>query len=438
MKRELANLAIELTPTPSTPRHDPKLSQRTLSLFHSDDPCNLSVPGGRRLEFLHRDPNILFVEHFLSPRELLQFDELISAHRNAFKLSHTDSSSTGEVLQSEERTSESLVLPKASTALLRAVEARAAELVGLPADHTEPVQVVRYSNGASFHMHHDLAEIEEGRASATSRRAASGCTEAAASRDVSEVDGCPSYESYKGVMVDEPNGARRIVTVFVYLNTLPTGIGHTEFPLLSSSGKPRGVSCRPRSGSAIVFCNVDAQGRPDARLCHQACPVPPGDWKYGLNLWVTDVTQQAHAVDAAPCKRAPFTSRSKSLLSPLLFVEPTDLPPPPFAALKGMQLQRAHKRKGGTAKAPAAKGPAMIDGGTVESVHPLKGYRLVRDDGSAGYVSPVELLTMVPTDGCDLIRRRVKRIVPGVGGGFVDGSVVATVEEGLVEVLEEE
>jgi len=56
----------------------------------------------------------------------------------------------------DERTSISLALPKAADATLRAIESRAAELVGLPSDHVEPLQVVYYSEGARFDLHHDV------------------------------------------------------------------------------------------------------------------------------------------------------------------------------------------------------------------------------------------------------------------------------------------
>ena len=411
--RELDGLKVDLKPPPATPKVDPLLSSRLLTLFHhSDGRCDLRAAGGRRLEPLYRDPNIYLVEHFLSPRELLQFDELITAQRAAFKQSKTDSSDTGEFLASYERTSESLVLPKSSTALLRTVEARAAELVGLPSDHTEPIQAVRYTNGASFHMHHDLAQLEEGRASATSRKAAGAQADGGGDDDAT-----PSHQSFRGVAVEEPNGARRLVTLFVYLNTMPDGVGHTEFPLLKGAGLPRGVSCRPRAGAALVFCNVDAKGRPDARLCHQACPVPEGYWKYGLNLWVTDVTQQAHAVDAAPSPRKPpkaGAGRAASALSKLLFVEPADLPPPPLNALLGLALRR---------KAKGKAQPALA--GRVEGHHVTKGYRLVSDADVEEYVSAPELLRMAPASADDLVGRRVKRPTPGAAetGGFVEGTV---------------
>ena len=47
---------------------------------------------------------------------------------------------------------------------------------------------------------------------------------------------------------------------------------------------------RPCSGTALLFCNVAADGEPDPRVCHRACPVPPGHHKFGCNVWIADCT----------------------------------------------------------------------------------------------------------------------------------------------------
>ena len=109
----------------------------------------------RRLQRIHSEPPVYIVPHFLSARELDHLDELLTAERRQFKRSHTDADDLKHV--DEARTSISLALPKAADATLRAIEARAAELVGLPSDFVEPMQNVHYSDGARFDMHHDGA-----------------------------------------------------------------------------------------------------------------------------------------------------------------------------------------------------------------------------------------------------------------------------------------
>ena len=56
------------------------------------------------------------------------------------------------------------------------------------------------------------------------------------------------------------------MTFFVYLTTLPKGVGSTVFPRLSEVGKPRGTgrAIRPMRGRAVLWSNVDTQtGLPD-------------------------------------------------------------------------------------------------------------------------------------------------------------------------------
>ena len=368
---------------------DPTLPQRLRTLFHGEGGAleEAGCGGGRRLVPVYCDPPIYVVPNFLTARELDHFDDLLTRRRAAFKQSHTDGD--GERLISKERTSISLALPKSGDAVLRAIEARAAELVGLPSDHVEPLQIVHYSRGARFDMHHDLAPIrirgegdaEEGGAESSSsssnsnsnsrdgvdavvvgggrggssckggakgssaggdgdgggvsRSGSSGSSSSGSSSSSSSSGGgsgdqglgrapcaqAPSTRrlgdealaalSAKDVTVELTEGPRRLATLFLYLNTLPEGIGHTEFPLLPAElgghtelrrrgGGGGPFSVRPRCGTALLFCNVDASGAPDVRLCHRACPVPDGHIKFGVNVWVRATHAPCHASPPSP------------------------------------------------------------------------------------------------------------------------------------------
>ena len=400
--------------------HDPSLPQRLHSLFFApaESAAEAGCGGGRRLVPVHADPPMYVVPHFLSPRELDHFDDLITSRRTAFKNSHTDGDAGA--LVSEERTSISLALPKSGDAVLRAIEARAAELVGLPSDHVEPMQVVHYSHGAKFDMHHDLAPIEvrtddgEGGTDGNSVEGGSGehgegfrrSPRAHKGADA-DTDELARLET-RHVTVEAEDGPRRLVTLFVYLNTLPEGVGHTEFPLLrSASGKP--FSVRPRSGTALIFCNVDASGRPDVRLCHRACPVDDGHVKFGVNIWVSDVSQQAHVL-AVPSAggRKPGARGGKGLLAPLLFREADDLPPPPPAAIVGIEVRRKFGRLGTWT-------------GTVASHCPTNGYHIVYADGDEEDMAAEDLFRLPLVSPHSLVGRRVSKYF--AGHGRFDGEV---------------
>ena len=83
----------------------------------------------------------------------------------------------------------------------------------------------------------------------------------------------------------EAGSPRRLVTFFVYLNSLPEGEGHTEMTKL-------GISVQPRRGHALLFCNVDSRGEPEPLAAHRACPVRSGFIKFGMNIWITDSNLQ--------------------------------------------------------------------------------------------------------------------------------------------------
>lgn len=404
-----------------TQQRDPAFSSRCNRLFFSGDPTEpLPCGGGRRLEPLHAAPNMYFVRHFLTAAELDHLDRLITQRRAGFKPSHTDGADGMRNLDGE-RTSFSLALPKASDTALRAIEARAAELVGLPPDHVEPLQVVSYRDGARFDMHHDVAAI----------RVDDDRDEVGASGEECGTSGGGGasgghYTSLEGVTVETPTGPRRLVTLFVYLNTLPEGIGHTEFPLLRLRDEDGGgvLSVRPRCGAALVFCNLDEAGLPDVRLVHRACPVPPGHIKFGMNIWVSDVSQQAHALATAAsgAKRQPAPAGG-GLLAPLLYTELADTPPPPPAALIGLRFaKRFPPPAAGDGRRDGEAGAAEVFVGRVAEYHPVTLYRLEYDDGDEEDVGVDELLALPLAEPSQAISRRVGKHFPGHGRH--DGSVI--------------
>lgn len=70
-----------------------------------------------------------------------------------------------------------------------------------------------------------------------------------------------------------------------YLNTLPEGQGHTEFPEI-------GLSVRPVRGSGVLFCNIDLTGNAERKTTHRANPVHGSLRKFGMNVWITNTDLQ--------------------------------------------------------------------------------------------------------------------------------------------------
>ena len=478
------------------PERDPALTTRLLDLFHRV-PASLHSCGGRRLVPLHSSPNVYLVQRFLSARELEHLDAVVTRRRAAFRQSQTDDAAAPaggtKTLRSSERTSLSLALPKGADSTLRAIEARAAEIVGLPPDHVEPLQLVHYSHGQQFGLHHDLGDLrlagdpqsdgEEGvhrkvggsngvleapdaalddesgversvrgvhrkvggsngvlegadaaldDESGVERRVRGVERRVGGSKAVLEVStaglegstkvgsspsgwesspsgGQPRYEATCascGMWVGSPAGPRRLVTLFVYLNTLPEGVGHTEFPAID-------LSVRPSCGDALLFCNVLADGRPDARVAHRANPVPEGMVKFGCNVWITDCTMQAHVLHGSSLPRANSKSVAKrrpagGILSALLEADLAAINHAPPSALIGLELLKGFGEQG-------------IFRGTVISHDALCGFRLLYDDGDVEDLDFETLATLRLSDANQLVGRRVSKHFPGCGrfGGAV-------------------
>jgi hypothetical protein len=208
------------------------------SLFHGQSPRSTAKPNSK-IYPLRTEPNIYFVNDFLTGAELKWFDQLCTDKQFAFHSSFTEADCNERVI-SDERTSTFIHLTKGCDATIRSVERRAADLIGVGSEYVEPLQIVSYTEGQQFKVHHDAGTLLD--------------------------DG--------SVEIVSP---RRMATLFVYLNTLPEGQGHTEFPDL-------GLSVQPKAGCAVLFGNMMPDGAVDTRTVHQACPVEGKLKKFGINV----------------------------------------------------------------------------------------------------------------------------------------------------------
>lgn len=134
------------------------------------------------------------------------------------------------------RTSDSAVLgPIQQDAAVHALNRRLAAATGTAVEQGEPLVVLRYAPGQQYRMHHDC-------------------------------------------LPGEAN--QRVLTAIVYLND-DFEDGATAFEAL-------GQSFRPAIGDALIFLNVDADGRPDKRSRHAGLPVVRGE-KWIATRWIRRV-----------------------------------------------------------------------------------------------------------------------------------------------------
>jgi len=116
-------------------------------------------------------------------------------------------------------------------------------IAGLERDNMEQIQFLRYKPGEYFQSHYDYFSPERSDSADQLRK-----------------------------------GGQRVCSLFVFLNTIPTGAGgETHFTKL-------GLKFRPVCGRAIFWWNVLPDGTEDQRTMHQGLP-PTCDLKYALNIW---------------------------------------------------------------------------------------------------------------------------------------------------------
>ncbi|CAK9041059.1 2-oxoglutarate-4-dioxygenase subunit alpha-1) [Durusdinium trenchii] len=128
--------------------------------------------------------------------------------------------------------------------LLYGIRSWAAQLLGLPTDFVEPLQIARYSCGQEYKRHFDWRSA-----------------------------------NFNGIWIF----GQRVATILVYLKTLPAGAGgETEFNQLN-------LQVTPVEGTAAIWPNVDVAGCPNVATSHLAKPVlQDGVVKYALNIWITN------------------------------------------------------------------------------------------------------------------------------------------------------
>jgi prolyl 4-hydroxylase len=215
-----------------------------LSLSRFDDQKYLETykcdPDYRfRMKMIRRDPLIMEIEDFLAPGE--------AEHLAITGLGNLKRSTVADYEESEVRTSSSAFLAKSADAVLECIEKRASYITGLPIENIEGLQVVKYVHGQYYKEHHDFFD--------------------------------PAFDGENGQL---SRGGQRLVTIFVYLNTVaPEHGGQTYFPEID-------LQFQPKKNHAAFWWNVNVNGTIEPRTLHSAEPVDNVAEKYGLNIWIRE------------------------------------------------------------------------------------------------------------------------------------------------------
>jgi prolyl 4-hydroxylase len=189
---------------------------RGMRLTDMGDP--VAVPSG---ETIGESPRIVRFNECLSAAECAW---LAQAAEPMFEPAPTVDERTGRLIMNPVRTSDTAVFPwVAENPAVHALNRRIAAASATRAEQGEPLQVLRYAPGQEYRPH---------------------------------IDAVPGLAN------------QRILTMLVWLNDDYEG-GETRFI-------ETGLTVKGNKGDALLFENVDAEGRPDTRMVHAGLPVTAG------------------------------------------------------------------------------------------------------------------------------------------------------------------
>lgn len=176
---------------------------------------------------------LYYRDGFFSPDECAALIALIDAGKRPSTLFAEDA-------RDDFRTSESCDLDTWSP-MVRAVDARFANLLGLPPTYAETLQGQRYGPTQKYSPHHDFFN-----------------------------EASPYFKKTSRI------GGQRTWTAMVYLNEPEAG-GGTRFTML-------GLDVQPRTGMVVAWNNMADDGSPNVATLHEGRPVEAGA-KYVVTKW---------------------------------------------------------------------------------------------------------------------------------------------------------
>ena len=214
-----------------------------------------AVERSKVVETLSWSPRVFLLKNFLSDEECEHLIEL--GEKKLERSTVVNSDESGAV--STARTSFGTFVTRRLTETLQRVEDRVAKYSGIPWEHQEQLQLLRYRDGQEYVAHHD------------------------------------------GIISE--NGGKRIATVLMFLRE-PTSGGETSFPqgtplpetkaaFLANKDKlsecgwndGNGFSVIPKKGEAVLFFSFHINGTNDPFANHASCPTLGGT-KYTATKWI--------------------------------------------------------------------------------------------------------------------------------------------------------
>ena len=182
-------------------------------------------------------PDMTLFSDFLSPSEC---NELIKQAHERLSRSKTFDPKTGKPVDNPVRTSHGMFFKRGETPLVDYIERKISAITGVPVDHGEGLQVLRYEVGQEYKPHHDYFDPTR-----------------------------PNYAQTDG------GAGQRIATFLMYLNTPEKG-GGTTFPESK-------VIVEARRGNGLLFKYPSTDK--ESKTLHGGTPVQAGV-KWAATKWL--------------------------------------------------------------------------------------------------------------------------------------------------------
>ena len=202
------------------------------------------------------DPQVWVFDDFLTPDECLRIVELAEPRMDDALVSRL-----GANTASNRRTGQVAWVKHDEDEVVRGLIARVSDLVAVPANHAENLQVIHYGETEEYQSHFDAWDIETDKGKEKTAR-----------------------------------GGNRAVTALLYLNEVDGG-GGTGFPKLD-------LEIEAIPGRMVIFHNLDeGSSTRHRKSLHGGLPVTVGE-KWACNLWFREQPYQGVPAPAPPASRS--------------------------------------------------------------------------------------------------------------------------------------
>lgn len=196
----------------------------------------------QNMQVIAQAPDVRLYHNFISDDEARHLINLGAGKMTRSSVTSEDglSSQTHEA-----RTSSTAYLERSEDAIVQGIEERVADLLQVPLENIEPLQIVHYNKDQQYKPH---------------------------------------YDYFPENHVEAYNGAQRVHTLLIYLNDLPIEAGgETVFPIVH-------IGVKPVKRSALYFRDMKETGEMDTLTLHGGGPIhEEGYAKWACNVWVRNM-----------------------------------------------------------------------------------------------------------------------------------------------------